>query len=144
LDEARGKLAELATLQVRNAAFVTSVDGFGAYTPAKTTKFQPGEKVTLYAEVENFRSNATEDGFHTSLATSYQVLDKAGRRVDGKQFPDVADKCRNRRRDFHMQYELPLPTRIYPGPYDLELTITDHNSGKIGQTTVPFEIVGDR
>jgi hypothetical protein len=71
-------------------------------------------------------------------------LDKAGRRVDGKQFPDVADKCRNRRRDFHMQYELPLPTRIYPGPYDLELTITDHNSGKIGQTTVPFEIVGDR
>jgi hypothetical protein len=72
------------------------------------------------------------------------VLDSTGRRVDGKQFPDVADKCRNRRRDFHMQYEFPLPTRIYPGEYVLELTITDHNSGKIGQTTLPFEIAGDK
>jgi hypothetical protein len=144
LDDARAKLSELATLQLRNAAFVSSVDGFGAYEPAKTTTFQPGQKVTLYAEVENFRSNSAEDGYHTSLATSYQVLDKTGRRVDGKQFPDVADKCRNRRRDFHMQYEFPLPTRIYPGPYELELTITDHNSGKIGQTTLPFEIAGDK
>ena len=144
LDEARAKLSELATLQIRNAAFVASVEGFGAYEPNKATNFQPGQKVTLYAEVENFRSSATEDGYHTSLATSYQVLDSTGRRVDGKQFPDVADKCRNRRRDFHMQYEFPLPTRIYPGEYVLELTITDHNSGKIGQTTLPFEIAGER
>jgi hypothetical protein len=144
LDEARSKLSELATLQIRNAAFVTSVDGFGVYEPTKTTKFQPGQKVTLYAEVENFRSHGDEDGYHTSLATSYQVLDKTGRRVDGKQFPDVVDKCRNRRRDFHMQYEFPLPTRIYPGEYELELTITDHNSGKIGQTTLPFEIGGEQ
>ncbi len=144
LDEARAKLSELATLQIRNAAFVASVDGFGAYEPSKAKSFQPGQKVTLYAEVENFRSSATEDGHYTSLATSYQVLDKTGRRVDGKQFPDVADKCRNRRRDFHMQYEFPLPTRIYPGEYELELTITDHNSGKIGQTTLPFEIAGDK
>jgi hypothetical protein len=144
LDDARAKLAELATLQVRNAAFVTAVDGFGAYTPVKATKFQPGQSVTLYAEVENFRSNSTEEGYHTSLATSYQVLDKTGRRVDGRQFPDVVDKCRNRRRDFHMQYQFPLPTRIYPGEYDLQLTITDHNSGKIGQATLPFEIAGDQ
>jgi murein L,D-transpeptidase YcbB/YkuD len=144
LDDARAKLAELATLQIRNAAFVTSVDGFGAYTPVKATKFQPAQSVTLYAEVENFRSNSTEDGYHTSLATSYQVLDKTGRRVEGRQFPDVVDKCRNRRRDFHMQYQFPLPTRIYPGEYDLQLTITDHNSGKIGQTTLPFEIAGDQ
>jgi hypothetical protein len=144
LDEARAKLSELATLQIRNAAFVASVDGFGSYEPSKSKSFQPGQKVTLYAEVENFRSNPAEDGYHTSLATSYQVLDSTGRRVDGKQFPDVADRCRNRRRDFHMQYELPLPTRIYPGEYVLELTITDHNSGKIGQTTLPFEIAGDK
>jgi hypothetical protein len=144
LDEARAKLSELATLQIRNATFVASVDGYGAYEPRKGDSFEPGEKVTLYAEVENFRSNAAEDGFQTSLATSYQVLDKTGRRVDGKQFPDIVDKCRNQRRDFHMQYDFALPTRIYPGEYNLELTITDHNSGKIGQTTLPFEIAGEK
>jgi hypothetical protein len=144
LDEARAKLSELATLQIRNAAFVSSVAGYGAYEPRKAVAFGAGQKVTLYAEVENFRSEPAEDGFHTSLASSYQVVDSEGRRVDGKQFPDVADSCRNRRRDFHMQYEFPLPTRIYPGDYKLELTITDHNSGKIGQATIPFSIEGER
>jgi hypothetical protein len=144
LDEARAKLSELATLQIRNAAFVASVDGFGAYEPRKTTSFRPGQKVTLYAEVENFRSDEREDGFHTSLGTSYQLQDRSGRRIDGKQFPEVTDKCRNRRRDFHMQYEFPLPAAISPGEYNLELTITDHNSGKIAQTTLPFEIGGGR
>jgi hypothetical protein len=143
-DEARAKLSELATLQIRNAAFVAKVDGYGSYEPQKSASFQPGKKITLYAEVENFTSNAAEDGFHTSLGTSYQVLDSTGRRVDAKQFPDVSDKCRNRRRDFHMQYELALPTRIYPGEYELELTITDHNSGKIGQSRLPFQIAGEQ
>jgi hypothetical protein len=142
LDEARAKLSELATLQIRNAAFVTSVDGFGAYEPRKATSFKPGQRVELYAEVENFRSESRDDGYHTSLGTSYQILDKTGKRLDGKQFPDVADKCRNHRRDFHMQYELPLPAGMAPGEYTLELTITDHNSGKIGQTTLPLEISG--
>ncbi len=142
LDEARAKLSELATLQIRNAAFVTSVDGFGAYEPRKTASFRPGQKASLYAEVENFRSESRDDGYHTSLGTSYQILDKTGKRIDGKQFPEVADKCRNHRRDFHMQYEFPLPAGMAPGEYTLELTITDHNSGKIGQTTLPFEISG--
>ncbi|MCC6493680.1 MAG: hypothetical protein IT424_11750 [Pirellulales bacterium] len=143
LDEARAKLAELAALQIRNLAFVESVDGFGAYVPRKEARFAPGQKATVYAEIDNFASNSAEDGYHASLGTSYQVLDKTGRRIDGKQFPDVEDACRNRRRDFHMQYQFALPTKIYPGPYDLEITITDHNSGKIAQATVPFEIAGE-
>ena len=143
LDEARARLSELAALQVRNLTFVKSVDGFGAYEPNMVTSFQPGDKVVLYAEVENYASQASEQGYHTSLGTSFQVVDKSGHRVDGKQFPDIEDKCRNRRRDFHMQYELALPERIYPGAYELELTITDHHSGKIGQATLPFEIAAD-
>jgi hypothetical protein len=143
LDEARARLSELASLRIRNLSFVESVDGFGAYEPSKGSTFTPGQKVMLYAEVENFASNASEEGFATSLGTSFKVLDDSNRLVDGKQFPDVQDSCRNRRRDFHMQYELALPERIYPGPYKIELTITDHNSGKIGQATLPFEIAGD-
>jgi len=143
LDDARARLSELASLRIRNLAFVDSVDGFGAYELSKGTKFSPGEKVMLYAEVENFASIASEKGYATSLGTSFKVLDESNRLVDGKQFPDVQDSCRNRRRDFHMQYELALPERIYPGPYKIELTITDHNSGKIGQAMLPFEIIGD-
>ncbi|HMO87224.1 MAG TPA: hypothetical protein PKC18_20125, partial [Lacipirellulaceae bacterium] len=71
----------------------------------------------------------------------YQVLDAEGRRVDGGQFPDVKDVCRSQRRDFHLVYGVALPTGIYPGQYRLELTITDHPTGKIGHAALPFEIV---
>jgi hypothetical protein len=140
-DAARAKLAELATLQVRNLAIVDSVDGYGLYEPHKDAKFKPGDQVTLYAEVENYSSESTKDGYRTMLATSYEVIDLQGRRVDGAQFPDVEDICRNQRRDFHMQYGVTLPTRIYTGEYELRLIITDQMSHKIGQATLRFEIV---
>ncbi len=141
LDQARGTLSELATLQVRNLSFVTSVDGFGGYRSQQETKFKPGEQVTLYAEVDNFRSESTEQGYRTTLGTSYQVVDKNGHRVDGGQFPEVLDRCKNHRRDFHIQYGIALPTRIYAGSYELQLIVTDNQTGKIGQATLPFEIV---
>lgn len=141
LDQARAKLAELATLQIRNLNFVQSVDGYGVYEPVDVREFRPGDPVTLYAEVENLRSESAPEGYHASLSTSYEVVDASGQRVDGRQFPDVQDTCRNPRRDFHMQYGVSLPTRIYPGEYQLRLTITDQLSHKIGQASVPFTIV---
>jgi hypothetical protein len=141
LDAARAKLAELATLQVRNLTFVDKVDGYGLYDAHQDTKFKPGDQVTLYTEVDNFRSESTKEGYRTTLATSYEVVDTQGRRVDGAQFPEVEDICKNQRHDFHMQYGVALPTRIYPGEYELRLIITDQLSHKIGQATLPFEIV---
>lgn len=141
LNEARDRLSELAPLQVRNATFVTRVDGFGLYEAAKDAKFAPGASIVVYAEIDNFRSRSTASGHESMLGTSYQVVDESGRRVDGAQFPDVQDVCQSRRHDFHMQYEMELPTRIYPGPYSLQIIITDHLSNKIGQADLAFEIV---
>lgn len=141
LDQARAKLAELATLQLRNLNFVTTVDGYGIYQRREDARFKPGDQVTLYTEVENFRSESTKDGYRTTLSTSYEVVDASGKRVDGRQFPDVEDVCQNTRRDLHMRYGMALPTRIYPGEYQLRLTITDQLSHKIGQASLPFEIV---
>ncbi len=141
LDQARAKLAELATLQIRNLSFVDSVSGYGTYEIHESKEFRAGDPVTLYTEVENLRSESTPKGYQASLSTSYEVVDASGQRVDGRQFPDVEDLCQNPRRDFHMQYGVSLPTRIYPGEYQLRLTITDQLSHKIGQATVPFVIV---
>jgi hypothetical protein len=144
LDDARAALAQLATLQIHNLAFVKRVDGFGAYETLPDLKFEPGATVTLYAEVENFASTSTAQGFETLLSTSYQVLDASGRRIEGAQFPDVADVCKGRRRDFHLQYGVKLPKRISPGKYQLELMITDQRSGKLGRAALPFEINAER
>jgi hypothetical protein len=140
LDEARSKLSELASLQIRNLAFVDKVDGFGLYEPHESTKFKPNEQVTLYAEIDNFRSESTKDGYRTRLGTSYEIVDPTGRRIDGAQFQDVEDVCRSERHDYHMRYGIALPERIYPGEYELRLIITDQLSNKIGQSSLKFEI----
>ncbi|MDC0936701.1 hypothetical protein OAS39_10475, partial [Pirellulales bacterium] len=140
LDEARDRLSELAMLQIRNLALVDAVGGFGDYKLHKDGKFRPRDQATLYAEVQNFHSESTAEGFRTHLSTSYQVLDQSGTRVDGGQFPDVEDVCKSRRRDFHMQYGIVLPARIYAGQYELQLIVTDGKSKKIAQASVPLEI----
>lgn len=140
LDEARSKLSELASLQIRNLTFVDKVDGFGLYEPHESTKFKPNEQVTLYAEIDNFRSESTKDGYRTKLGTSYEIVDPTGRRIDGAQFQDVEDVCRSERHDYHMRYGIALPERIYPGEYELRLIITDQLSNKISQSSLKFEI----
>jgi hypothetical protein len=145
LDEARAKLADLATLQIRNMTLVESVDGFGSYEPRKAGPFLPGDVLSIYAEVENFRSASTEAGYQTTLGSSYQLVDESGRRIDGNQFPDVDDLCRNRRRDFHMHFgNIALPKNLTPGAYRLELTVTDQTSGKIGRGSVRLDIAPGR
>jgi hypothetical protein len=144
LDEARAKLSELAALEIRHVAFAKSVDGFGAYQPRDNVPFKSGELLTVYAEIENFRSTSTADGFHTTLGASYRLLDAAGTRVDGNQFADVSDDCRVRRRDFHMQYGIPLPKQLAPGRYTLELTVTDHAAASSATSTLPLDVAGAR
>jgi len=103
-------------------------------------QFSPGDQVSLYVEVENYRSQSTEQGFRTLLGSSYELLDENDKRVDGAEFPDVDDYCRSRRHDFHIQYGITLPRSIAPGRYRLNLVVKDRLSDKIGQGTAVFEV----
>ena len=140
LEEALGNLREQATLSVRNLVFCKEVYDYGAYEIESSHRFAPGRQIALYAEVENFRSHQTESGYHTSLASSYEILDEDGNRVDGREFPNVEDDCRRRRRDFHIQYGFTIPKEIKSGRYQLQLIIKDNLSDKIGRNSIEFEV----
>ena len=141
LASAQEKLGQLGSLTVRNLTFCDEVLAFGVYKQRASSRFRAGEEVTIYLEVDNFRTEATDDGNHTRIGTSYRVLDDRGNRVDSREFPAVDDYCYSRRRDFHIQYGVTLPERIYPGDYKLELTLTDELGNKIGRASIDFEIV---
>lgn len=141
LGEAQASLQQQSSLAVRNLTFCTDVYGFGAYKERKIRRFKAAEEVALYVEVQNFRTDETKDGYHTIIGTSYQITDKSGNHVSGREFPAVDDYCLSPRRDFHIQYGVTLPERVYPGEYQLELTLTDQLGNKIGRAAVDFEIV---
>jgi hypothetical protein len=143
LDEAVAYLRELGALSLRNFAFCKNVYGYGAIEPYKEDRFSPGAHVTLYVEVENYHSQSTEQGFTTSLGSTYEIVNENNERVDGGEFPTVDDVCRSRRRDFHIQFGLALPEKIAPGQYRLELVVRDRQSDKIAHATAHFEIRGN-
>ncbi len=140
LGEALARLGETTPLVVRNLAFVTKVDSFGVYEPFENYEFEPGQKVLLYAEVENYCSKQTSRGYHTAMRSSYQIFDSAGRRVVDYEFDVNEEYCRNPRRDFFTICEFTMPKNIYPGRHVLRLTITDANSDKIGQSSIEFQV----
>ena len=141
LGDAVARLGESSPLVVQNLAFITDVQSYGAFTPFEKYEFTPGQKVLLYAEVENYKTKESAKGHHTALRSSYQIFDSGGRRVAYHEFDTKEEHCRNRRRDFFVGYQFFLPERIYPGEHVLELTVEDLNGGKIGQSTIRFTVV---
>ena len=143
-EEAVNRLGESAPLVVRNLAFISKVVSYGVYTTFDSYEFTPGQRVGLYVEIENFTSKEGPQGFHTSLKSSYQILDNRGQRVAVEEFVPNQENCRNRRRDYFIFYEFSMPERIYSGEYTLQLTVTDVNSQKVGQSQVRFYIKDER
>ena len=140
LAEALGKLAEVSPLAVRNLAFCTEVQSYGCTKRFDKYEFQSNQEVLLYAEVENFASEPTAKGYHTSLKSSYQILDGRGQRVAEQTFAATEEHCQNPRRDFFIGYHLRLPKRIDPGKYTLGLLIEDLKGRKAGQASIEFSI----
>ena len=144
LAEALAKLAESAPLTVRNLAFCTEVLSYGCAKRFDKYEFAPNQEVLLYAEVENFASEPTPKGYHTSLRSSYQILDARGQRVAEHTFAPTEEYCQNLRRDFFIGYHLRLPKQIGPGKYTLRLSIEDLKCRKTGQASIEFAGERDR
>ena len=140
LGEALTRLGEAAPLLVRNLAFVTEVQSYGCYTPFAGYEFSPGQKVLLYAEVDNFQSTETARGHYTSLRSSYEIFDSRRQKVADHQFETNEEYCRNQRRDFFTVCEFAIPEHLAPGKYELRLTVADLNGDKSGQSSIRFHV----
>ena len=140
LEEAAGKLGDAAALVVRNMAFCSEIQSYGCYKAFKANEFSPDQEVLLYAEIDNFSSESTARGFHTSLRSSYQIFDARGQRVADHDFTVTEEHCQNQRRDFFIGYHLRLPKRIYSGKHTLQLTVEDLKSHKVGQSQIDFVV----
>jgi hypothetical protein len=133
--------AATGSLNVHNLAFCTGVDDFGKIKPFENNRFQAGQQVILYSEVENFVAERLSDGYETHLRGSYRILDSTGRRVAEQVLAEDQQTCNNYRRDYFLPYILQLPDRLANGNYRFELTLEDVKGKKFGQASIPFEVV---
>jgi len=134
------RLGEECPLEITGLAFVTSVQSWGVYEAFEQYEFSPGQKVLLYAEVENLASESTAKGYRTAWRSSYQILDATGKQIAQYEYPANEEYCRRPRRDFFIGCELSFPKDALPGRYTLRLTVVDMIKQRVGQGTVDFTI----
>jgi hypothetical protein len=140
LIQALAKLGETGPLLVRNAIFCSEVLGFGSVKRFEKSEFTAEQEVLLYAEIENFVSESSPQGFHTSLRGNYQIVDSLGRPVVQRSFAATDDHCKSQRRDFFVVYRFRMPRQIEQGKYMLRLVVQDALSQKAGQASIEFTV----
>lgn len=145
LRQAATQLGQQGLLDVRNVAFCSQVDSYGIFkrVNAGADEFQAGQEVLLYAEIENFSSKAQPEGFHTSLASRYEIANEQGEVVARHEFPPLEETCRNVRRDFFLQHRMWIPKNLPRGRYRLRLVLTDNHAQKQGEASLPFAVRGE-
>jgi hypothetical protein len=127
-------------LEVRSLAFCTEIVSFGQVKRFQTSRFDSGQKVILYCEVDNFVAEKTSDGYETELQGSYEVLDDSGNKVAGLVLPADRQTCDHYLRDYFIAYQMNLPAELQPGNYRLELTMECVKGKKFGQANIPLTI----
>jgi hypothetical protein len=136
------KFAAAATdsLEVRSLAFCTEIESYGQIKTFPGNRFDAGQQVILYCEIENFTVNQTDDGFETHLQGSYDVYNSDDEKVVSQLLPADQQISANYLRDYFIAYQMHLPKQLSPGTYRLQLTMEDVGGKKYGQSSIPFEI----
>ena len=141
LQQALRKTSDLSVTDVR---LCSAVRGYGQYDAIDPPRFVAGgaAEFVLYVEISDFASEKRADGlFHTVVDLKTQIVNKAGEAVFELSDPDIADRCRNQRRDFFLPRLVRLPASLAPGSYVAKVTVTDKLGQKVAQARTTFELV---
>lgn len=140
LRKAVERLESIADLKISNGEFCTQISGFGQFKTFPDTNFGPTQRMLVYCEVENYKSNQrdvnAQPQVHTKLRGSYAIYDPQGRAVQQSDYPIVDDVARKRRRDFYMHFPIEL-NNLPAGQYTLQLLVEDLN-GNSSASLEPF------
>lgn len=137
------RLKERAPLELKNATFCHKIDGYGEYDTYSKDEFTPGQRVLVYAEIDNFHSELSTEGiYRTRLKSTLEFVSAEAPQepVEVKVYPVTEDFCRNHRRDYFHSYVVEIPVRCVRGSHALKLIIEDELSGKTGTYSIPFVV----
>ena len=136
------KFAAAATdaLEVRALAFCTDIQSYGQFKRFEGNRFDAGQQVILYCEIDNFTAKRVDNGFETHLQGSYDIYDSENRKVLSLLLPADQQVSTNYLRDYFIAYQMLIPQELPAGTYKLRLTMEDRNGKKYGNSDIPFEI----
>jgi hypothetical protein len=140
LRTASQKLQPLCKLQMRRVMLCDRINGFGQISAFPTSDFNPGQRVLIYSDVLNFRSELTSDGtyrseFAAEISFMRQGDDEAAETI---RFPQILDSCNTERTDYFQSFEITLPALA--GQYQLIIRLRDQLSLQTTESHLTFNI----
>ena len=139
LGETLAQLGESAPLAVRNLTFCTEVARFGSFDALKSTEFTAGQKVLLYAEVDNLHIEASRGGYHWAVKVNGRIFDSHGKRMADYGWTFCEERYQTPRHDFFVSKLYYLP-RLVAGRYNLQFTVEDTLGHKVGRASIDFTV----
>jgi hypothetical protein len=127
-------------LAVRNACFVSRVRAWGVVDKFPEAVFRPGQDVIVYFELEAPTTRHSPAGHTTSIDTIFRLVASDGHQVGQWDFEPIDETCLAPRRDYFARYFVRIPETAAPGPYRLELMVTDLVAGVSSQAHLDLEV----
>jgi hypothetical protein len=135
-------LESLAPLAIVDLQLCRKIIAFGSREPLDVSALHAGQAVLVYCEMTGLSYEPGDDAFHSSLSASAEIVPAAGGApIWSESLGTADDSCRQRRRDYYVNYRLLLPASLEPGRYQLRVNQKDAQSGQSAAATVEFAIV---
>ena len=128
------------SLEVRSVSFCSEIESYGQIKPFKSNRFDAGQQVILYCEIENFSAKKSDEGYVTEMQGSYDIFDENNQKVVSQLLPADRQASSNYLRDYYIAYQMHLPKQLPAGKYRLQLTMEDVGGKKYGQSSIDLEI----
>lgn len=131
------------SLTVNTACFASRVQAWGVFDRFPHDRFQPGQDVIVYFELDGLSARQSTAGHTTCIDAALRLVDTEGRTLHDWSFEPIAETCVSRRHDYFARYVVRMPPAAAPGPCRVELTVTDMLAGTTATATLPLEIAAD-
>jgi len=140
LRNATKKLRPLAQLTIPRIILCDRIDGFGSVAEFPTANFEPGQRILVYTELQNFRSELTAAGrYRSEFAAVLEFLREGEDEVvDTIRVPQIEDLCDVERTDYFQSFELTLPA--LEGKYLMRLRLRDQLSLQTAVAELEFTV----
>ena len=140
LRTASKKLQPLSRLTIQRSMLCDRIDGFGNVVAFPTSNFEPGQRVLVYTELQNFQSELTEDGkYRSEFAARIEFMREGDDEVLEKiQVLQIEDLCDVERTDYFQSFELTLPA--LEGKYRMRILLRDYLSQQVAESSLDFSV----
>lgn len=126
-------------LALRNACFASRVRAWGNVERFPADRFQPGQEVIVYFELDGLSAAESAAGFRTAIDTDLRLVDGEGREVHAWNFEPITETSPARRHDYFARYVVRLPESA-AGACRVELAVSDAIAGTSATATLPCTV----